>query len=45
MTGWMTGFATIQYAEGMDHSRNAPGRMASVIPSSQQQPERQQRPA
>jgi iron complex outermembrane recepter protein len=31
MTGWMTGFATIQYAEGMDHSRNAPGRMASVI--------------
>ncbi len=24
MTGWMTGFATIQYAEGLDHSRNAP---------------------
>ena len=30
-TEWLTGFATIQYAEGRDHSRTAPGRVASLL--------------
>jgi iron complex outermembrane recepter protein len=39
VTGWLTGFGTIQYAEGRDHSRDAPGRVAALLRQRRQLPE------